>query len=36
MKWLDYLSDQLGCISGHYAAWSKQPPNADYWEEEPV
>lgn len=22
------------CISGHYAAWNKQPPNADYWEEE--
>ena len=24
------------CISGHYAAWSKQPPNEDYWEEEPI
>lgn len=22
------------CISGHYAAWSKQPPNETYWEEE--
>lgn len=22
------------CISGHYAAWNKQPPNEDYWEEE--
>lgn len=20
------------CISGHYAAWSKQPPNESYWE----
>lgn len=20
------------CKQGHYAAWSKQPPNADYWE----
>lgn len=20
------------CISGHYAAWNKQPPNEDYWE----
>ena len=24
------------CISGHYAAWSKQPPNEEYWEEEPI
>lgn len=21
------------CISGHYAAWNKQPPNDEYWEE---
>ena len=21
------------CISGHYAAWSKQPPHDSYWEE---
>lgn len=21
------------CIVGHYAAWSKQPPHAEYWKE---
>ena len=21
------------CIVGHYAAWNKQPPNAEYWKE---